>query len=201
MKILKKYLVTASLLITVCTPATVMADSDSTDTAPFSVQANLDFQITIPGSLSFQVGSAGAIDQIDFAPALANLGNNTDVAGTGGNVGGGVVDVVLFSNVGQITITPSNNSSGNGLDNGQGDHIPYTEIITTSSDDAILPEPALNDAGGIAVLVPTTAGLGDRVTDLAETWTYTYDNTTVYGEGIYGGSGKGGRVTYTAAAL
>jgi hypothetical protein len=79
-----------------------------------------------------------------------------------------------------------------------GDTISYDEIITTSSDAAVLPVPDLTDAGGTTSQPPATSGA--RVTNLTESWTYTYDNTAVYPEGIYGGVGtQGGRVTYTAA--
>lgn len=202
MKTFYKQLLTTLLLTAGCLPGTLLAESASDSGAtPLSAAANLDFQINIPGILRFRVGTdGGAIDLVQFSPTAANLGDNTDIAGTGGNLTGGEVTVDLFSNAGQITITPTNNSVGSaGLDNGLGDIISYDEIITTSSDAAILPVPDLTDAGGTASLPPPTSGL--RVTNLAESWTYTYDNTAVYPEGTYGGvNTQGGRVTYTAAS-
>ena len=200
MKKLKKHLVTISMIMASCAPVTVMAEAASDSGAtPLSAAANLDFQINIPGILRFRVGSdAGTIDLVQFSPTAANLGDGTDIAGTGGDLTGGEVTVDLFSNAGQITITPTNNSGGAGLDNGLLDTISYDEILTVSSDAAVLPVPVLSDAGGTTSQPPPTSG--NRVTSLTESWTYTYDNTAVYPEGTYGGIGtQGGRVTYTAA--
>jgi hypothetical protein len=197
---MNKQLVTTILLVVISLPGTLMAESTSVNGAtPLSAAARLDFQINIPGILRFRVGSdAGAIDLIQFSPTAENLGDTNDIAGTGGDLTGGEVTVDLFSNAGLITITPTNNSGGAGLDNGLGDTIAYDEIITTSSNAAVLPVPDLTDAGGTTSQPPATSGA--RVTNLAESWTYTYDNTAVYPEGTYGGiDTKGGRVTYTAA--
>jgi hypothetical protein len=191
-----KQLVTTFLLATSGLPGTLMAESASDDGAtPLSAAANLDFQIDIPGVLNFQVGTAGAtIDLITFAPLAANLGNGVDVAGTGGNVGSGVVSVELLSNAGQVTITPTYLNTGIGLTNGT-KNIPYDEILTSSNLPA-LPAPALSNAGGGATLPTET----DGVTDLSAQWTYTYDNTAVYEAGTYGGTNtQGSRVTYTAS--
>ena len=201
MKKLKKHLLTITMLMAGCIPAGAMAEATSDSGAtPLSAAARLDFQINIPGILRFRVGSdAGTIDLVQFSPSAANLGDDTDIAGTGGDLTGGEVTVDLFSNAGQITITPTNNSGGAGLDNGLGDNISYDEIITTSSDAAVLPVPVLSDTGGTTSEPPPTSGL--RVTNLTESWTYTYDNTAVYPEGTYGGvNTQGGRVTYTAAS-
>ncbi len=196
MKNIYKQLVTTALLAATGLPGTLMAESDSDSGAtPLSAAANLDFQIIIPGVLNFQVGTAGGtIDLISFAPLAANVGDDSDIAGTGGDQTGGVVSVELLSNAGQVTITPTNSSGGAGLTNGT-DNIPYTEILTSSNLPA-LAAPVLSDAGGTPTLPTETAG----VTDLSAQWTYTYDNTAVYGAGTYGGvNTQGGRVTYTAA--
>jgi hypothetical protein len=201
MKLYYKQFITSFLLAAISLPGTLLAESASVNgDRPLSAAANLDFQIKIPGILRFRVGSDGAgIDLIEFNPTAANLGNNTPLAGTGGDLTGGQVTVELFSNAGQITITPTNNSGGNGLDNGLGDNISYDEILTASSDAAVLPVPVLSDTGGTTSQPPPTSG--NRVTNLAESWTYTYANTAVYPEGTYGGvNAQGGRVTYTAVA-
>lgn len=199
MKSFKNQIVTVALVAASYAPLTVMAEATAVNGAtPLSAAARLDFQINIPGILRFRVGSdAGTIDLVQFSPTAANLGNGTDIAGTGGDQTGGEVTVDVFSNAGQITITPTNNSGGAGLDNGLGDTISYDEILTSSSDAAVLPVPVLSDAGGSTSEPPPTSG--SRVTNLTESWTYTYDNTAVYPEGTYGGSTQGGRVTYTAA--
>jgi hypothetical protein len=202
MKMLKNQLVTCTMLASLAAvPVSAMADSDSVSGAtPLSATANLDFRVVIPAILRFRVGTngAGSIDEIEFNPPIANLGDGTDVNGTGGDLGTGVVTVSLLSNAGQITITESNNSSGNGLDNGAGDFIPYTEILTASSN-GDFPAPALSDAANNDETVTPSSGNG-KVTNRSGTWTYTYDNTDVYPAGDYGGSANGGRVTYTAAS-
>lgn len=167
----------------------------------FSASARLDFAIVVPRFLQFQVGTAGAtVDQITFNVAAANVGSGAAQAGTGGNLGAGTVTVSIRANSGQITITPSNNSAGLGLGNGTaGQTIPYTEILTSSSAAGTLPAPALTNAGGTAVTPALSAG---TVTNRSATWAYTYANTTVPNAGTYGtgGTGTGGRVTYTASS-
>jgi hypothetical protein len=196
MKLFKKHLLTTAILMAVCAPTAVMAESASDDTSPYSAAVNLDFQIDIPSVLNFRVGSAGGVDLINFSPAAAVVGDDSDVAGTGGDLTGGVVTVDLFSNGGQVTITPTNSSLGAGLSDGGTENIPYTEILTASNL-AALPAPVLSNAGGTATSPTETAG----VTDLSAQWTYTYDNTAVYPAGTYGGiNTRGGRVTYTATA-
>jgi len=196
MKNIYKHIVTAALLAATSLPGTLMAESNSDSGAtPLSAAANLDFEIIIPGILNFQVGTAGGtIDLISFAPSAANLGNGTNLSGTGGDVGGGVVSVELLSNAGQVTITPTNSSGGAGLSNGT-ENIPYTEILSQSNL-AALDAPTLSDAGGTA----TSPTVTDGVTNLSAQWSYFYDNSAVYSAGTYGGINTGGgRVTYTAA--
>ena len=195
MKLLKNHLLTTAILMAVCAPTTIMAQSASDTTAPFSAEANLDFQIDIPGVLNFRVGTAGgAVDRITFNVPAANLGDNSDIVGTGGDLTNGVVTVDLLSNAGEVTITPTYLNPGTGLSNGT-QNIAYDEILTVTNNPA-LPAPVLSNAGGNAVTLTET----DGVTDLQAQWTYTYDNTSVYEAGTYGGINTGGsRVTYTAA--
>ena len=165
-----------------------------------STSARLDFRVIIPQFLQFRVGATGAsIDLIEFnlSSGTPVVGDGTDVAGTGGNLGAGAVTASVRSNGGQITITPSNNSGGAGLSAGVvGQEIPYTEILTSSSDGTNLDSPPLTNAGG----TPTTPTLnGGNITNRTATWTYQYDNAGIYEAGTYGTSTNGGRVTYTAA--
>jgi hypothetical protein len=207
MKSHKHQLLVACLLASLATATgNVLADSDSASGAtPLSASANLDFRVVIPAILRFRVGTDGNgnIDEIQFDPALATLGNGTDTSATsGGDISPGVVTVSLLSNAGQITITESNNSGGSGLGNANGagaDYIPYSEILTVSSDPTNFAAPTLSNAGG-GTSTPTPSSGNNKVTSRSETWTYTYDNSTVYPAGDYGTSARGGRVTYTAAS-
>ncbi len=195
MKNIYKQLVTTILLAATSLPGTLMAESASDDVSPYSAAVNLDFQITIPSVLNFRVGSAGSVDLITFSPAAGVIGDDSDVPGAGGDLTGGVVTVELFSNIGPVTITPTNSSGGAGLSDGGTENIPYSEILTESNLPA-LPAPVLSNAGGTPTSPTETAG----VTDLSAQWTYTYDNSAVYPAGTYGGiSTRGGRVTYTAS--
>lgn len=184
----------AAVLLAVAS-ASAHADSTSDSAAPWSAAVNLDFRIVVPGMLYFRVGTdiAGNINQITFTPTTANLGTSTPMGGAGGDAAASAVNVVLRANVGQITITETNNGGGNGLGTGVAadGYIPYTEIFTTSSDSQ-LPPPALSNAGG-----NTSAPVLNSVktTNRSAVWTYGYHNNTVPSAGTYDG-----RVTYTATA-
>jgi hypothetical protein len=186
----------AALTVSLAVPQLVSAESVTATGASPSADARVDFRIIIPGVLRFRVGSAGGgIDLIDFAPTAANLGTGTDVAATAGSgdQGNGDVTVEVLSNSGQITITHDSNAAV--LADGTGNTIPYTEILTASSDAANLDAPVLGTASS------TTPTLNGELTNETATWTYTYDNTVAYNSGIYGGvNTNGGRVTYTASA-
>ena len=180
----------------------VMADSTTDTAAPWSAAVNHDFRIVIPGFLFFRVGTdaAGTVNQITFTATTANVGNGFSIAGTGGEAAGGSgANVVVRANVGQVTITESNNSGGNGLGTGDATdgYISYAEISTNSSD-ANLPAPTLSNGGG-NTSTPVLSSF--KTTNRTAVWTYAYSNNTVPSAGNYGaGGGTGGRVTYTATA-
>jgi len=188
-----------------------IAGSATDSAAPFSVPIQHDFSIVIPGFLYFRVGpgnpfggaDSGSIGLITFTATVANAGDSTPIAGTGGDAAASAATVAVRANRGQVTITESNNSAGLGLGTGDGTdgYIAYTEISTTPSN-ANLPAPTLSNAGG-GTSAPTLgrdAGVGGpKVTDRSGTWTYAYANTSLPSAGTYGaGGGTGGRVTYTA---
>jgi hypothetical protein len=194
--------ITAAVVLAMASTA-AMADSTTDTASPWSAAVSHDFRIVIPGFLFFRVGTdaGGTINQITFTATTANVGNGFSIAGAGGEAAGGSgANVVLRANVGQVTLTESNNSAGNGL--GTGDaadgYISYSEISTTSSDAANLPAPTLSNAGG-----NTSAPVlnSNKTTNRTAVWTYAYSNNTVPSAGNYGaGGGTGGRVTYTATA-
>lgn len=189
----KQALVTVTVALAVLIPNLVSADATSvTGAGTLTTDAHVDFRITIPRILRFRVGSpAGTIDLIDIAPTSAVLGGGTDVAATGGDLGGGDVTVNVLSNAGDVTITHDTN--GASLTDGT-NTIPYTEILTASNA-VLLPAPGLGTATSSTVVA--TAGL----TNESAVWTYTYDNSVLYPDGIYGGvNTNGGRVTYTATS-
>ncbi len=193
-----KTLMTTTIIATaMAIPQLAMSDTASdTGAGALSAPVDLDFRVIIPKFLSFRVGALGAVvDLIDFTVPAANVGDDTNIAGTGGTPGPGLVDVVLRSNAGQVTITETNNSAGAGLGNGAAAFIPYSEILTATND-GNLPAPTLSDA---ASNTSSPVLNGGNVTNRSAQWTYTYDNTAIYDSGTYGTSANGGRVTYTAS--
>ena len=96
-----------------------------------SAGADVDFQIIIPRFIYFQVGDAIAGAEsvnFDMTGVEDQIGNSVAQAGTGGNLGGGAVDVVVRGNAGDMTITETN-STTNGLeDGGPGKAIDLGEI-------------------------------------------------------------------------
>lgn len=155
--------------------------------------ARLDFRVVIPRVLFLAVGSGsaglannGTIDTLtfDYTSTPADVGSG--VASAGQTVG-----VRVRGNNGQITLTAATTGA---LTNATSDTIPWSEI-TTSSDQATLPSPALPLTGsGTSSNVTINGG---KVTDRSATWTFQYANTAVVAPGTYGTTN--GRVTYTAA--
>lgn len=174
-------------------PVTSLADSGSSTAGSPSVAVDLDFRVVIPGIMRFRVGTdtTGTADEVLFEPAAADVGNGGDVTATNN----GTVTVSIFSNAGLITITPTNDGLGNGLNNGTvGENIPYSEILVSESEPAFA-NPTLSNAGGPPdATTPTPTSGNNKVTKYDnESWTFKYDNTTDYPVGTYTGT-----VTYTA---
>lgn len=164
--------------------------------------AKLDFQITIPRILFLRVGSNNAtVDLVSFAPAAATLGDSSVVTGTGGDLTGGAVSAQVRGNNGTITLLAT---TAGALNNGAGDTIPYSQIITTPTvltSATALAAPTL--ANGASAPVTVAPAAGSKVVDRDARWTYTYANNAVVAPGVYGGGGAAntgnGRVTYTAS--
>lgn len=191
---------TAAVALALASTA-ALADSTTDTASPWSAAVSHDFRIVIPGFLFFRVGTdaGGTINQITFTATTANVGDSTPIAGTGGETGGSTANVVVRANVGQVTITETNNSGGNGLGTGvlADGFISYSEI-TTSSSSADLPAPTLSNSAN-NTSTPTLNS--NKTTNRSAVWTYAYANTTIPSAGNYGaGGGTGGRVTYTATA-
>lgn len=176
--------------------STVQADQDTAGGSG-SASVDLNFQVTVPGVLRFRVGtgSPGSVDTITFAPTATQYADGATVGGTGGDATGGAVNVSVFTNRGQVTITESNdNGAGTGLTSTTTpDTVSYSNI-STSSDNGDLPAPVLSDAGGQTATVPVTGG-GSFI-DRSAVWTYQLDTAGLQAEpATYTGT-----VTYTASA-
>lgn len=166
-------------------PSLAVADSQlSIGGAGTTAQANLDFRIIIPSFIYFQIGSAGSVDRVDFDLNVGPVqpGSGGPISATGG-VGDGV-DGALTVNLATNATSVSIAASGGNLTSGA-NTLPFTDI--TAVDTGTIPVP---DFG--ATITPFAPG-GFSLTD---TWTYTYDNATVYNAGTYDG-----RATYTITVL
>ena len=192
-------------------PLIAIAESNyQTGTGGLSATAHVDFTITIPRTLYLRVGTGSAypatlangatIDLITFSPALATLGNNTPIAGTGGDIGGGVETAAILTNSNTVSLTATATGA---LTDANGDTIPFTQINTVASaltgTDMLLTAPTLTN--GVSAPVTLTAAANKTIAADAK-WTYTYQNAAVVPAGTYGGVNvNNGRVVYTATIL
>ncbi len=195
----KKLMLAVALGAAFAAPEPVLAEQTSiTGAGTLTRTARQDFRVIIPRFLQFRVGAAGgaiSLVDCDLSASAGILGDGTDVACAGGDVGGGVSTVMVRSNAGAITLTATTlGALSNGVDT-----LPFSEILTATST-ANVPAPGLPAAGGTSAGVAVVANAGN-VTDRTATWTYTYDNTAIYASGTYGGVAvNNGRVTYTASS-
>ncbi len=176
-------------------------------TASPGATAHVDFSIVIPKILYLRVGtgsgyttgalsSVNTIDLITFSPAAGTVGNGTPVAGTGGDLTGGVETAAIVSNSGNVTL---NATASGALSDGNGDSIPFTQITTaatTLTSATQLPAPVLSN--GTSSNVVLTAPATKLIVQDAK-WTYSYANAASVPAGTYGGvNANNSRVVYTA---
>ena len=176
-------------------------------TASPGATAHVDFSIVIPKILYLRVGSGSAyttgaatflatVDLITFSPAAGTVGNGVAVAGTGGDLTGGVETAAIVSNSGNVTL---NATATGALSDGSGDTIPFTQITTATSaltSATQLAAPTLTNAtsSNVVLTAPTS-----KVIVQDAKWTYSFANATNVPAGTYGGVNvNNGRVTYTA---
>ncbi len=176
-------------------------------TAAPGATAHVDFSIVIPKILYLRVGtgssyttgaltSNNAIDLITFSPTAAQVGSGTAIAGTGGDLTGGVETAAVVSNSGNVTL---NATATGALSNGAGDTIPFSQITTTATtltSGTALPAPTLTNAtsGNVLLTAPAT-----KVIVQDAKWTFAYANAATVPAGTFGGiNTNNGRVVYTA---
>lgn len=169
--------------------------------------AHVDFTIVIPKILYLRVGAGSsygtgvlaanpAVDLITFSPTPAQLGNGTALAGTGGDLTGGVETAAIVSNSGNVTL---NATATGALTNATGDTISFAQITTaatTLTSATALPAPVLTNStsANIVLTAPAT-----KVIVQDAKWTYSYANSAVVPTGTYGGvNTNNSRVVYTA---
>ena len=191
----------------VAVPMLCNAESNfQTGTTALTATAHVDFQITIPKFLFLRVGTGtgtaaggyatlATIDEITWAPTAAQVGGGS-LAGTGGDLTGGVETAVVVANNGNVTLSSTTTGP---LNDGAGDTISFTTISTTATHNTTtttLAPPALADGA----TTTTTLTAVNKVVQQDAKWAYTYANATNPPAGTYGGiNTNGGRVTYTAS--
>jgi len=178
-----------------------------TSTSSPGATAHVDFSIVIPKILYLRVGTGSsytsgaltantAVDLITFSPTAAQLGNGTAIAGTGGDLTGGVETAAVVSNSGNVTL---NATASGALSDGAGDSISYAQISTAAStltSATALPAPVLTNTTSANVILTAPAS---KVIVQDAKWTYTYANSATVAAGTYGGVNvNNGRIVYTA---
>jgi hypothetical protein len=193
----------------VAVPLLCSAESNyQTGAGTLTATAHVDFQITIPQFLFLRVGNGtgtaaggyatnATIDEITWAPTAAQVGTGI-LAGTGGDLGGGVETAVVVSNGGVVTFSSTTTGA---LSDGAvpPDTISFGTIITTASHNTTgttLAAPALADGATTTITLTPVA----KVVQQDAKWAYTYANATSPAAGTYGGVNvNNGRVVYTAS--
>ena len=192
----------SAVALAVGIPLIASAESNFTTgvATPLLATAKVDFTIIIPKFVSLQVGTAGAgsVDLITFTVPAASIGaGGAGIAGTGGDLTGGVVTAKVTGNNGQVTLTAT--AAAGGLVNATADTIPFSQITTVATVNTsatALAAPVLTN-GTSANVLPALTG---KITNQDAKWTYNYANSAVVAAGTYGGINvNGGRVTYTAS--
>ena len=194
----------AALLSAVSQPVSAgsAACSGASCTTP---NVDLIFQVVIPQVVRLRIGSPapGAADTILFdmtsTPQLVGDATSPAVTGTGGDVGGGEVNVQVLANGGatSVQVDADVDGGGQGIACSSGactpgiDWINWADIQVAQGGVACsVPPPALDNGGsGFATYTPAGGGILNEVC----TWQYTYAHTEFPVNGTYQGI-----VTYTA---
>lgn len=190
---------------------TARAESNfQTGAGALTATARLNFQVVIPRFLFLQVGTGtafgtnAAIDTILFnmTPSVSSIGNGVVQAGTGGDVGAGVVTARVLGNGFAAAANLVATATAGGLSNGAGGTISWTEMTVATAAATVVPPaastlahpgtPAAPFANSGTTSVSLTPASG--VINQAAQWTFTYKNATVPASGTYNG-----QVSYTIA--
>jgi hypothetical protein len=169
--------------------------------------AHVDFSVLIPQILYLRVGTGSSyttgvyaanttVDEIIFSPTSAQVGNGTAIAGTGGDLTGGVETAAVVSNFGNVTL---NATASGALMDSTGDSISFSQITTsatTLTSATALPAPVLTNSTSANIVLTAPAS---KVILQDAKWTYHYANTAAVPGGVYGGVNlNNSRVVYTA---
>jgi hypothetical protein len=183
------------------------ASTVTTGTGTLTATATVNFTVVIPQYLYLRVGAGstyatGALttvatqDLITFSPAAGAVGNGVAVAGTGGDLTGGVETAAVIGNGGNVTLTAAATGP---LTSAGGDTIPFTQITTAAVANTAtyttLAAPALSNTS-----TSETINATNKVVMADAKWTFSYANSAAEPAGTYGGTtALNGVVTYTAS--
>jgi hypothetical protein len=200
---LKSLLATAAVTLPLVASA---ASTYSTGSGTLTAAATVNFTVVIPHFLYLRVGTGstyttGALstvnttDLVTFTVTPGASGNGTAVAGTGGDLTGGVETAAILGNGGNVTLTAAATGA---LSDGNGDTIPFTQITTTAAANTTgyttLAAPALSNTTTTQTVTAT-----NKIVQADAKWTYSFANTVNAPAGTYGGTAaNNGTVTYTA---
>ncbi len=162
-----------------------------------TASVDLNFSLVIPKFLYLQVGSTGgAVNAISFNPTAAQVGTGVNIAGTGGDLGGGAVTVIAQGNTGTglgTLVYTTTNSAGAplaALTDGVRTIAWSTIKVSSTGSSAISHPAALADASASPVTI--SAAL-PTVFNVSATWTYSWNDANV----VYPASTYTGRVAYS----
>ncbi len=179
---LNKLLLTSTVGLGLLFSQFAAADSDLQFGGGATASASLDFRITIPQFVFFQVGTLASVDRVDWDLTGSQPGQGSALPATGGVGDGvdGVLNITLITNAATVTIA-SNTGGGNLIDGGN--TIPFSEITVVDGGTIAAPD------FDTSTVIPTGG-----VYNQTDSWTYTYDDTNNYASGVYNGTS-----VYTAA--
>ena len=142
--------------------------------------------------------TVATVDLINFNVPAANVGDASVIAGTGGDLTGGVVTARVIGNNGTVTLTTA---TPNQIKNAAGDLISYGQIglaVATLTTATAFTPPAMTDNTTTSSTIAPTLNVVNRDAK----WTFTYLNQNVVSAGTYGGvNTNNSRITYTASIL
>ncbi|ABM38885.1 hypothetical protein Pnap_3589 [Polaromonas naphthalenivorans CJ2] len=220
MKNFVKIVLVSNLVTSMFVP--MLARADSTFVSPATTgsvaPAHLDFVIVVNPALFLRVStgaannaaSNGTIDTLTFDVPSANVGDGSEISGTGGDLTAGAATIRVYGNSGSLSL---NSTTTGPLTSAAGDTIPWSQISVTASalprpnntagfTSGAVPHPAFNTAPAGGDGAATTLESVNKVVRVEGRWTYTYLNANSVPAGTYGATAaRNGRVTYTATQL
>jgi hypothetical protein len=157
----RKLTLAAAVAMAMSAPATVVADSELSFGT--SASADLNFRVTLPQFIYFQVGDPtdGTVDTIDF-----DLSGGPEPGG-GTVAGSATVPVNLVTNISSGSVQISATGADLTGTGGNTDTIPVTDISGTGT--GTIPVPTTNGSAAAVGAAPFAG---------TDNWTFTYSNPT-----------------------